>query len=115
MTNPPKKKGTAHETAIVSYAVEHGFPNAHRNALTGNKDTGDVNLRGRYPVALEAKNLKTMTLTKSMREAKAEAAHLGDNALPVVIQKKVGTANVGEYFAVLEFADFLYLLKAAGY
>ena len=37
MTNPPKKRGTAWETAICRLLAEHGFPHVERRALTGNQ------------------------------------------------------------------------------
>ncbi len=115
MSTAAKKKGTAHESAIVEYAKTHGFPLAHRNAMAGTKDIGDVNLRARFPVVLEAKNTKGYDLATAMREAKAEAENYGDTALPVVVKKRPGVGDVGRSYAVLEFEDFLWLLRQAGY
>ncbi|HEY9249376.1 MAG TPA: hypothetical protein VIO38_09605 [Rariglobus sp.] len=44
MVNKPKSIGTAVETAVVRVARQHGFPNADRLTLTGNKDRGDIGL-----------------------------------------------------------------------
>lgn len=37
MTNPPKKKGTAFESAVVAHIIAAGFP-ARRVALAGSAD-----------------------------------------------------------------------------
>ena len=43
MTNPPKKKGTAFESAVVAHIQEHGFP-ARRVTLHGSADQGDIHV-----------------------------------------------------------------------
>jgi Holliday junction resolvase len=115
VSNPAKAKGTALETAIVGFAKENGFPDAHRNALAGSKDIGDVNLRGHYPVAIEAKNRRSMDVSGALREAIAEAANIHPAALGVAVLKKRGTTDVGKYYAILQVEDLMWLLKAAGY
>ncbi|MEV4158986.1 hypothetical protein [Nonomuraea dietziae] len=42
MSNPNKQKGTAAESALVSYLVANGWPSAERRALRGEFDAGDV-------------------------------------------------------------------------
>ena len=44
MKTRPKDIGTTAETAITRTAHTHGFPHAHRLALAGNKDQGDIQL-----------------------------------------------------------------------
>lgn len=44
MTNRPKQRGTAAETAVLRYVRDRGYPWAHRLALTGNADQGDISL-----------------------------------------------------------------------
>lgn len=42
MTNRPRARGTAAETAVVRAARVHGFPHAERVALHGAHDVGDL-------------------------------------------------------------------------
>lgn len=41
MSNPSKQKGTRAETRVVRYLEDHGFV-AHRQALAGSNDPGDI-------------------------------------------------------------------------
>ena len=42
MVNPSKQKGTRAETAVVNYLHQNGHPDAHRIALKGTADEGDI-------------------------------------------------------------------------
>ena len=42
MTNRPRAIGTRAETLVTRWLQDHGFPQARRQPLTGNKDQGDI-------------------------------------------------------------------------
>ena len=54
-----KAKGTAAETAVLRYVRDNGFPWAHRLALTGNADQGDISLLPGNLVIVEVKSHAT--------------------------------------------------------
>jgi hypothetical protein len=43
MANKAKAKGTSFEVLVRDYLIDKGFIHAHRPALSGGNDTGDVN------------------------------------------------------------------------
>jgi hypothetical protein len=55
VTNRPKAKGTAGETAVTRYAQSHGFPYAERITLSGRYDRGDVMLLPGLDLIVEVK------------------------------------------------------------
>ena len=103
--NRPKAKGTWGETHAVKWFRENGFPGADRKALKGNKDCGDLDL---CPgVVAEVKNVKLATgvpakgqLTEWMRQAEVERQNAGA-AYCILIVKRPGTQDVGQWFAYL--------------
>lgn len=110
--NPSKIKGTAAETAVVSYLQEKGWKNAERRALQGVLDRGDIS--GVEGVCLEVKNQKAQDLagwvaelTVEIMNAKAETG--------AVIHKKRGKSNVGDWYATMPVSLYVELLKKAGY
>jgi hypothetical protein len=113
MTNPPKHRGTAAETAAVRYLLAHGV-DAKRVALKGNKDEGDLHILGGRIVA-EVKSRRTWQspaqLDKWMAEADKEASRVDGCDVAALIVKRPGSgaANVGDWFVTLRLADFLFL------
>jgi Holliday junction resolvase len=108
MSNPSKQKGTAAETAVVKYLKENGFPKAERRALQGSLDKGDIS--GIDDVVLEIKDHKKMDLSKWVKELETEI----DNAnafTGVVVHKKRGTLDVGEWYATMPFYMFLDIVR----
>lgn len=99
MSNPSKAKGTSLETALVNWLHSRGHL-ARRVALAGNMDQGDVRVEN-WPIVLECKNVKAITLSTFVDEANREAANA---ALPygVAIVKRRGTTDVGRYYAVMD-------------
>ena len=103
-----KQKGTNAETAVVKYLKENGFTQVERRALQGSQDKGDIS--GIPNVVIEVKDHKTMTLGQWMEELKVEIKN--DNAKSgVVIHKRRGKGDVGEWYASMPVHNWVELLK----
>ena len=108
--NPAKRKGTSWETEVVRYLSSHGFPNVYRQVPMGPKDEGDI---GGVPhFALEAKNVKTITLSEFVKQANHEAGNKGVPWGVSVIKKR--RANVADGYVVMDLATFAEVAWAAG-
>lgn len=105
--NAPKRRGTAAETAVVRYLQAHGYPHAERRALRGRADCGDV--AGIPGVAVEVKDCAKVDLAGWLDEARREAVN-ARAGIGVVVRRRRGRPDVGEWFAVLSVADLLRLL-----
>lgn len=119
MSNRAKQKGTAFETLVKDYFIGEGFIHAHRPALSGTNDTGDINgianATGRK-VAVQCKNQKQFALSSWLNDTVEQASKLG-NAVPALVVKRPGKGktSVGDTYAVMRLSDLVELLKAAGY
>lgn len=106
MANKHKAKGTAFESAIVTYLLERGRK-AYRIAQAGKLDKGDIHLDDR--IAVEAKSVKQFDLAGFVEQAQAEAVNAG---LPVgvAIIKRIrkGTASA---YVVCTLEDFINLIE----
>lgn len=92
MANPSKQKGTAWESALVTFLREHHNPAAHRNVQMGRLDIGDID--GYYLHALEAKAEKSITLSAYIAQANREAVHAGQPFGCAVVKRRMkGTAD----------------------
>ncbi|MFD3361579.1 hypothetical protein ACFWW5_00565 [Streptomyces albidoflavus] len=92
MANPSKAKGTAFETAVVTYLREHHDPGARRNVQMGAKDIGDID--GYHLHAVEAKAEKTITLADYVAQANREAINAGKPFGCAVVKRRMkGTAD----------------------
>lgn len=112
MSNPSKAKGTAAETAVVTYLRSRGWIHAERRALTGNQDRGDI--AGVVGVTIEVKACKAFTPAEWLKEAQTEQANNGDH-VGVVIAKRRGTTNPADWYALMTVRQLCDLLAAAGY
>lgn len=110
--NPSKRKGTAAESAVVAYANTHGAPYAERRALAGAADKGDVS--GIPGVCLEVKNCQRIEIPKWLDEVTVEAVN-ANAEIPVVIHKRRGTTDVGEWPATMKTSVLFRLLRQAGW
>lgn len=106
MGNWQKQLGTATESAVVSWfrARKHqAWAFAQRLALKGANDEGDVSLGDGIPVVIEVKGLKGATQRANMggfiKEMEAEIVNRNAET-GVVIIKRRGTTDVGEYYAL---------------
>lgn len=111
-----KQIGTEAETAVVNWLKASGFPHADRLTLHGTKDIGDVRVADGLPVVIEVKAGKSAVtaLGSHVKELGVEVAN-ANAEVGVVIAKRarVGTANVGDWFAVMTADAWLALFKKA--
>jgi hypothetical protein len=107
-----RAKGTAAETAVVRYLREHGFPHAERRALHGTADQGDIT--GCGPIVFEVKNHKTLDLAGWLKELDVEMTNANVET-GVVVAKKRGTTDPGEWYALMPLHRLVDLLKEAGF
>lgn len=107
MTNPPKKKGTAFESALVAHIVAAGL-DARRVALTGAHDQGDIHVwdGDGSLIVIEAKNRRGYQVTEAVEQAKKEAENAG-SLWPVAVLKRNGIGDVGRSFVVMELDTWL--------
>lgn len=124
-----KQKGTAAETAVARWLQTHGFLYAERRTMTGNRDRGDIS--GIPGVVIEVKNCRRDGLPAWVDEANLEAAHVDADqsrrgGIPdfgepspagrskttgVVVHKRVGTTNPGEWFVTMTLDTFAELIR----
>ena len=120
MSNKAKAKGTSFEVLVRDYLISKGFIHAHRPALSGGNDTGDVNGIARRTdmrkVAVQCKNQKAFQLSQWLNDTVEQAGRLG-NGLPVLVVKRAGKGEkaLGESYAVLRLDDLVQLLEDAGF
>jgi hypothetical protein len=107
-----KQKGTAAETAVVNWLQSKGRKHVERRTLNGSSDRGDI--AGIPCVVLEVKNCARMELSKWVQELEVEI-HNDKAETGVVIHKKKGTTNVGEWYATFPVSLWFTLLEQAGY
>ena len=107
-----KQKGTAAETAVVNWLQSKGRKHVERRSLNGVNDRGDI--AGIPSVVLEVKNCARMELSKWLRELEVEM-HNDKAKTGVVIHKKKGTTDVGQWYATLPVSLWFTLLEQAGY
>lgn len=105
-----KQKGTSFETLLLPELRAY-YPGAERRALSGNLDKGDFILPGAQ-FALEAKNVKTMSLGTWVDEAEVEARNLSVR-YGVVAHKRRGTTDPARQFATMSLGAFLALVNEA--
>ena len=113
MTTPSQAKGSRHERNIAEYLVSKGWKRAVRRGGAGaTNDRGDID--GLYGVVIEAKDEKRHDYSGYLRELINEVKN-AKASTGVVIVKKRGTTNVGEYYALMTVDMWVELLKEAGY
>lgn len=105
--------GSRTERAVADYLKEHLSEFIDRRTLTGSKDRGDLtNVRtatGERAV-IEVKDYGGRLLPAEwIREAHVEAGN-DDAAVGVVVAKKRGTTNPGEFYVLATLDDLIVLL-----
>tara|TARA_B100001245_G_C22556664_1_gene278122 strand:+ start:115 stop:480 length:366 start_codon:yes stop_codon:yes gene_type:complete len=120
MSNPSKQKGTSFETLIKEYLQHGGFLSAHRTALSGGYDTGDINgiahTETDRQVSIQCKNQKKFNLSGWLDDTVEQAERL-DEAVPVLVVKRPGRGakSLDDTYAVMRLCDLVCLLQDAGY
>ena len=98
MTNPSKQKGTAYESALVTWLREDCYVDAYRRPLTGGADEGDLGVHG-VSITIEAKNCKAHAWSEWFDELEVEKLNSG-SALGILAVKRRGKNAAGSYFAM---------------
>lgn len=112
MVNKSKRRGTAAESAVVSYLVDRGWPHAERRALQGSLDKGDV--AGVAGVMVEVKDCVKLDFGGWLKEALTEKVN-AKAKVGVVWAKRKGKADAGEWYVVMTGQQFCDLLIDGGY
>lgn len=110
MVNRPKNKGTAAETAFVSWLRANGWPHAERRTQKGALDRGDVT--GTPGLVFEVKDCKSWDLAGWLRETEFE--RMNDSAnYGILIMKppRVGLSTPGRWAAAMYYRDLYHLLS----
>lgn len=107
-----KRKGTAWETAVVTYLRENGAPHAERRTLNGANDRGDI--AGIPGVVIECKNEKAVTLAAYADETTTETANDGAR-IGLAWIKRRGKTSPAHAYVLLDGATAVRLLADAGY
>jgi len=106
VSNPAKAKGSGAERAVVAW-LKQWFPYADRRLAGATLDKGDVS--GIPGVTIEIKNHATMKLSEWVKELETEMKN--DGAWTgVVIHKKKGTTDVGQWYATMPASVWVDLL-----
>ncbi|MFJ1704520.1 hypothetical protein [Kitasatospora sp. NPDC088346] len=126
MANESKRKGTAWETSVRDFINEatgkylplvEGEPrqfadsadphNCKRQTQQGRYDVGDLHA---WPVVIECKAEKRITLPEYVRQANAEAVNAGMPFGVAVV--KAPRKNVKDGYVVTDLATFVRILRA---
>ena len=112
MVNKPKQKGTAAESAVVSFLREHGFPHAERLALQGSADRGDIT--GIPGIVVEVKACQEYLFSAWLGEAEAERENAkADFGFVAAKPRMVGTTRTGQWYALMRHGAFRDLVLQA--
>jgi hypothetical protein len=110
MSSAAKRKGSQAERDVVAYLKANGFPYADRRVAGATLDKGDIS--GVLGVTIEIKNHARLDLAGWLAELEVEMKN--DNAWTgVVIHKRKGKGDVGEWYATLPVKVWLALLRKA--
>lgn len=112
MSSPSKRKGSQAERDVVQHLVQHGWKYAERRLAGDIHDKGDVSgVRG---VCIEIKNHAKMDLAGWLQELLVEIVNAKADT-GVVIHKRKGKSDVGQWYATMTVDMWIELLKEAGY
>lgn len=116
MTNRPKQRGTAAETAALRWLRANGFPWTERLTLTGSCDRGDLSLLPGLAVIAEIKNHAGAAtgqpgqaqLDAWMAETETERLHASADHAALIVKRK-GTTDVGRWWCYLPLGHLHHL------
>ena len=110
MSSAAKRKGSQAERDVVAYLKANGYPYADRRVAGATLDKGDIS--GVLGVTIEIKNHARLDLAGWLAELEVEMKN--DSAWTgVVIHKRKGKGDVGEWYATLPVKVWLALLRKA--
>jgi hypothetical protein len=101
-----RRKGNRAEVAVVNYLKAAGYDvETSRNARGGTQKGADV--LGNFPMAIEIKNQTRVDLAGWWAQAVEQA---GDGKA-VVVHKRVGKSNPGEWWVTMDLQTLVRLLE----
>lgn len=113
MANPQKRKGDEAERRVAAWLAAHGWPYAERQLGAGRKaDVGDI--AGLPGIVVEVKNHRTLALSAWLRELDAETVNARAEHGVLVVKRK-GVSNAGQWYAVTTLDDWARLATEAGW
>lgn len=110
MANAAKRKGSAWETAIVTYIRAFGL-RAQRIPAGSEDDQADIFVAHPEWPAVQAKNCQKFELASWVREVNQQAVH-ASRTCGVVWVKKRGHTDPGEGYVIMDGATFMHLMGA---
>lgn len=111
--NPSKRKGTAAESAVVTY-LSQWWPHVERRALSGSNDKGDIAGIAGAVVEVKAHKVSSQSFPAYVDEANTERDNAGAE-LGLAWVKRRGTTDPGRWIVAMDGATAVKLLKAAGW
>lgn len=109
MGNPAKRKGSAWETAIVTFLRKHG-KRAQRIPAGSTDDQGDIFVADPVWPAIQAKNCQRFELASWVRDANTQAVN-ASRTTGVVWVKKRGSTDPGEGYVIMDGHTFVRLME----
>lgn len=109
-----KDKGTFAESHVVKHLVGSGiFPDAHRSALAGSADIGDI--IGCRDFTIQVKNCATMQIPAWLRATEEQRSRHGE-PYGVLVIKRLGSGvrSIGDWHVVMLGEPWKQLWREAG-
>lgn len=107
MSNPSKRKGTAHESAVVRFLNDHGHPHAERRALAGSADRGDI--AGVPGVMIECKAEKSIDLAGYMDQVRVQTTNAGAQLGVAIVKRR--NHGIERSYVVMELEQFVEVIR----
>lgn len=112
MAHPNKSKGDRAERAVRDFLRSNGFPRTERTRAGYTRDAGD--LHPCQGLTVQVKDRAAYAWPEWLRQLRAQRAEAkADHA--VLVLKRRGLGDAGEWLAVMPLSEMTRLLKAAGY
>lgn len=112
MTNANKRRGDDAERAVRDYLRSNGYPHAERTRAGYTRDYGDI-----HPcpgLVVQVKNTRDYRWTEWWTQLAEQVADArADHG--VLVRKRRGVGDAGEWIAAVPLAEYVRLLHAAGY
>lgn len=102
-----RRKGATTENAVVKYLAKNGYPEAERRPA----GTTGVDVIGVGSMAVEVKGAERLELSAWLDQAVRQGKKNG--RIPVVIAKRRGRTDVGEWYAIMRVSDAVPLFTRA--